>query len=102
MLYVASWSRSQDLIGRIWRILFLTVFAAQLQWQERRLENTMRGGISFNKVVFPFFWRLHVLVLYGSSGRSPATSFIKPSRWWCGAGGNSGEVFLNKQHHLLL
>jgi hypothetical protein len=102
MLYLASWSRSPDPIGRIWRILCLAVFAAQLQWQERRLGKTMRSGIIFNKVVFPIFWRLRVPVLCRSSGRSPTTSFVKPSRWWCGPGGDSSEVFFNKRRHLLL
>jgi hypothetical protein len=81
MLYVASWSRSPDPIGRIWRALFLALVAVLLRWQERRPGRTMRGGIYFNKVVFRILRRLVTLVLIRSSRRPPAFYFTKLS-WW--------------------
>jgi hypothetical protein len=71
---------SPDPIGWICA-LFLAVFATLLRWQEWQLGRTMRGGISFNKVVFPILRRLVALVLIRSSRRSPVFFFTKLV-WW--------------------
>jgi hypothetical protein len=101
MLYLAYWGSSPDSIGRVWLFLVLVVFATQLRWQERLLGKALRSGISLNKAVFPIFWRSSGSVLCRSTGRSSAASFVKPSRWWSGAGGDSGDTVFNKRYSLL-
>jgi hypothetical protein len=80
----------------------VTVFAAQPRWQERRLEKALRSGISCNKAIFPIFWRPGIPVLCRSTGRSSTAFFVRPSRWWSGAGDDSGEAFFNKRCLFLL
>jgi hypothetical protein len=54
-------------------------------------------GFSPNKGPSFSLWRLSVLVLYRSTGRSPASSSAKPPRWWSGKGIKAGVVFFNKR-----
>jgi hypothetical protein len=62
----------------------------------------LRSDISFNKVVFPVFWSPGIPVLCRSTSHSLTTFFVRPSRWWSGAGDDSGEAFLNKRCLFLL
>jgi hypothetical protein len=41
-----------------------SILVARLWWQEPWLGRMMELGISPNKVVFPVFWRLVVLILF--------------------------------------
>lgn len=86
-----------DSIGRIWCSLCSVVLAALLWWRELQPGRKMEIGISRNKAVFPFFWRLLVLVLGCGIRRSPEKLFVKLSRRKLGVVGGSGEVFFNKQ-----
>ena len=67
--HVASWSRVLDPIGRIWCVLALLFAAAQLRWQELWQAAVLRQEIFANKVVFPVFSSLPVLVLWRAVGR---------------------------------
>jgi len=94
---VASWSRSPDLIGQIWRAQGFILLVVLLRWQEQWHGVWSKLGISFNKAVLPCLWRFLVLVRLRSTRRSPEKSFVKPSRWWLGVIGGSGETFFNKR-----
>jgi hypothetical protein len=102
MLFMANRGSSPDLIARICLFLVLIVFAAQLLWQERRLKKALRSGISCNKAVFPVLWRPSIPVLCRSTDHSSTAFFVKPSRWWSGAGDDSGKAFFNKRCLFLL
>jgi hypothetical protein len=54
-------------------------------------------NISYSKVGLFFFWRLSDLVLLCGARRLPTVSFVKPSRWWSGESGITGETFFNKR-----
>ena len=90
-------SRSPDSIGRIWCVLVSVFLDVLFWWQELRHGRKQELGISPNKAVFPFLWRLFVLVLLRGARRSPEALFVKLSRWTLDVGGKSGEVFFNKR-----
>jgi hypothetical protein len=62
-------------------------------WRRRR----WASGFSLNKGPFFFLWRLPVLVLCRSTGRSWTSSSAKPPRWWSDEGIEAGMVFFNKR-----
>jgi hypothetical protein len=78
--------------------IFLAVL---LRWQEVWQGRGLRTGIS-NKAVLPFFWRLRASVLRRSARRSLLKLFVRPSWWWLGSAGESGESFFNKRFMVLL
>jgi hypothetical protein len=94
-------SRSPDSIGRIWCVLVSVFLAVLFWWQELRHGRKHELGISCNKAVFPYLWRLFVLVLLRGARRSPEVLFVKLSRWTLDDGGKSGEVFFNKRFDCL-
>jgi hypothetical protein len=62
----------------------------------------MKQGISKNKVVFLFYWKLVVMALSRGVGRLPVKLFVKSSRWRLGDCGRAGEAFFNKRACLVL
>jgi hypothetical protein len=99
---MASWSRSPNPIGRIWRILCFGFFVGLLWWQEWCLARDLERGISINKAVLPIFWRLVVLVLFCGTGRLLVKLSVKLARWKLDGHGGSGMAFFNKQTMVVL
>jgi len=94
---VASWSRSPDPIGRIWRAQGFILLDDLLRWQEQWHGVRLELGISFNKVVLLSLRRPSVLMLFHGVTRSPVMFCVEPSRWWLGVGCRSGEASFNKR-----
>jgi hypothetical protein len=102
---VAIGSRLPDPIGWIWNTHRFFDSAALLRWQKLRQGRKKKPGISVNKAVFPFFWKLVVLVLVRGAKRSLVRVFSKLSRWKRGEDCESGEASFNKRfvlHHRYL
>jgi hypothetical protein len=66
-----------NFIGRIWHVHAFIFLAVLLRWQELWHGRRLEVGISSNKAIFPFSWRLLVLVLRCSVGWLSEMFFVK-------------------------
>uniref|UniRef100_A0ACD5XCN1 Uncharacterized protein n=1 Tax=Avena sativa TaxID=4498 RepID=A0ACD5XCN1_AVESA len=90
-------SRSSGLIGQIRRTLCSVFLDALLWWQERWRGRRFERGISDNKAVFPFSWRLSELVLLRGARRLPQMLLDELPWWKLISNGGYGEASFNKR-----
>jgi hypothetical protein len=90
---VACGSWSPDLHGRFWRTLASFFLTVQLWWRELWHGRRQELGISDNKAILSFFWRLCVLARHHSARQSLDRLFVKLPWWRRGTQSRSNEAF---------
>jgi hypothetical protein len=88
-------------IGRAGYVCIVGGLTALLWWQRLWHGRSLMTSIS-NKAVLPRSWKRCASVLRRSAGRPQVKLPVKPSWWWLGGVGGSGEAFFNKWLFALL
>lgn len=95
LAYMASGSRSPELVGWLRCVLGLVLLAAELSWQERPSLGELNRGISANKADS---WSSSPLVVSRAAGGS-STTFFPRLPWRKAEEEASGTGSLNKRGH---